>query len=314
MLKGVGGLFTVLNDAGDAPLSGRRINVRARGNLRGDDRLLPGDLVETEVEGSGEVFSSGTGAELAGAAIRSVLPRKNCFIRPPMANLDRLFIILAATRPDPSELIIDKLLSVCEYYSVEPVIVIGKCELDREKAKYFSDLYTKVGYKTFVLSCAEGEGVAEFADFVKTELPGTLSAFAGASGAGKTTLMNALFPSLELRSGEVSRKTGRGRHTTRAVELYETDLGAGKFLIADTPGFSAIDFVSYDFLPFEALPDTMRDFLPYYKDCRWPDCSHTLERDCGVVMAVERGDVAKSRHESYCENYSLLKIKSKKWD
>ena len=315
LLKSTGGLFTVLLDAGDGPLSGRKIALRARGNLRADGGLLPGDRVT--VEYSDASLDAGGSAQKAGlpdASVAGIAPRKNCLIRPTMANLDRFYMILAATRPDPSTLVVDKLLSVCEYYRVEPVIVIGKCELDRAAAERYRKLYADVGYPVFVLSCETGEGVAAFADYVRSTPGGVLSAFAGASGAGKSTLLSRVFPDLCLRSGEVSEKTGRGRHTTRTVEIYDAQTENGTVLIADTPGFSAVDFSNYDFLPsVDVLPDTMRDFIPYYKDCRWPDCSHTKEADCGVILAVQAGKIARSRHESYVENYMLLRQKHK-WD
>lgn len=320
LTKSTGGLFWVLLDAGDGPLSGRKVALRARGNLRTEGGLLPGDRVTVEysessfVQTPDGVQTTEDKAGLYDASVTAVLPRKNTFIRPSMANLDRLYLILAATRPDPSTLVADKLLSVCEYYGVEPVIVIGKSELAPETAEHYRQLYAGVGYRTFVLSCETGEGVAAFVSYVKETPARLLSAFIGASGAGKSTLLGKIFPEYGLRSGEVSQKTGRGRHTTRTVEVYEARTADGTCLIADTPGFSAVDFVNYDFLPsVEVLPDTMRDFLPFYKDCRWPDCSHTKEEDCGVVRAVREGKIARSRHESYVENYMLLKQKHK-WD
>jgi len=324
LVKGSGGLFTVILDEGTTPLSGRRVDLRAKGTLRvkdlrhKDTGLLPGDRVLVSYSDSsfsscdaGVVYDDKAG--LPDGTIISCLDRKNSLIRPAMANLDRLYIVLAAARPDPSPSVIDKLISVCEYSDVEPVIVIGKKDLSPENTEKYKNIYEKVGYRVFALSCATGEGVDEFISFVRSTESGSLSAFAGASGAGKTTLLSKVFPDLDLRRGDVSVKTGRGRHTTRTVELYEAGTENGKCLIADTPGFSAIDFVNFDFLPFEALAGTMKEFLPYYEECRWPDCSHTKEEDCGVVRAVKAGKIAQSRFDSYVENYGLLKHKNK-WD
>ncbi len=319
VLKGVGGLFTVLCEPGDKLTEGRKLTVRARGSLRSGGKLLIGDRVKIELDG-GLLSKDGTGFDVSddksgvsGAAITDILERKNTFIRPPMANLDMLFIVVSSARPDPSTPVTDKLISVCEYYSVEPVIVIGKSELDPVVADEMKLIYTSAGYNTFVLSCAEGTGICEFREYLKRSACGMLSAFAGASGAGKTTLMNSIFPDLRLISGEVSRKNGRGKNTTRAVEIFDVSIDGFPVLIADTPGFTSIDFENFDFLPFEALPDTMREFRDYYADCRWPDCSHTKEKDCGIAIAVREGKIAQSRHENYISMYEILKNKNR-WD
>ncbi len=314
VLKLSGGLFTVRLDAGEDPLSGRRIECRARGSLRDRGGLLPGDRVEV-CYGESSFVAGGEGfvpvSDASGvpdAAISSVLPRKNTLIRPPMANLDILFVIIAAARPDPSLPAVDRLLASAEYRSVEPVIVITKRDLSPSSAATLADIYTKAGYPVF-LTQAEESPDAGLTGWLEKELPGHTAAFAGVSGAGKSTLLNRLFPELGLVSGEVSRKTGRGRQTTRTVELFEIGPEGSRGLIADTPGFSSIDFENFDFLPLEALPDCMREFRDCYENCRWPDCTHTGEADCGVAAAVREGRVAASRHDSYREMYSTLKAK-----
>jgi ribosome biogenesis GTPase len=174
-------------------------------------------------------------------------------------------------------------------------------------------IYRSAGYPVFPVSCRLGTGLGELRGYMERELPGTVAAFAGVSGAGKSTLMSALFPELRTEAGDVSRKTGRGRNTTRRIDLYPVSAGSGSFLLADTPGFSLIDFENFDFLPFAALPDTMREFGPYYGGCRYPDCSHTRERECAVARAAEEGRIAPSRRESYIAMYDILRNK-KSWN
>ncbi|MCQ2428045.1 MAG: ribosome small subunit-dependent GTPase A, partial [Clostridia bacterium] len=317
VLKSSGGLFTVRFASGDHPLSGARAECRARGSLKAGGKLLPGDIVEIcygdasfTLNSEGMTVPVDDSAGLPDAAVCAVSERRNCLIRPPMANLDLMIVIIAAARPDPSLPNIDRLLSSAEYYSLKTAIVITKCDLSAESADALFDIYgTKAGYPVFRVSADEEAGVKELSDWVSSELPGHSAAFAGVSGAGKSTLMNRLFPSLGLKSGEVSRKNGRGKQTTRTVELFEIPFGddvSEEGLVADTPGFSSIDFENFDFLPFEALPDTMREFRSFYDDCRWLDCTHTGEKDCGVAIAVREGKIAPSRHDSYREMYSIL--------
>jgi len=308
IMRASGGLFLVRLDRDGLPLSGETVKFRARGGLRGSGPVA-GDRVAvsyTEASVSGNL-GTGDSAGLPGGAVESVLERKNSLIRPQMANLDRLFLIIASASPDPSTLMTDKLLAACEYKNIEPCVIIGKCELEPRSAALLRDTYEKAGYPVFVLSCRTGEGVGALKDYLRSVPDGSLCAFSGASGVGKTTLLNTLFPGISLSEGEVSRKTGRGRHTTRVAELFEFSPGENSIFIADTPGFSMIDFEKFDFLPFEALPDCMREFRAVYPDCRWADCTHTGEKDCGVLAAVKDGRIAASRRESYLEMYASLK-------
>ncbi len=318
VLRGVGGLYYVKLDEGDTPLSGRTLLTRARGALRTPDggKLKVGDVAEfiytdnsfTVEDGIAVLKDDASG--LQDGAISAILPRKNTLIRPPLSNLDILVIVCASAAPAPATETIDKLLSVAEYHGIEAAIVIGKCELDPARAGALEKTYKGAGYPTFRLSCYEGEGISEFAEYIRTALPGKSAAFAGASGVGKSTLINALFPEMKLAAGEVSRKIARGKHTTRQAELFPLDIGG---FLADTPGFSMIDFENFDFFPFEALEDTMRDFREYYGECRYQDCSHTKEEGCAVLAALERGEIAPSRHESYLAMYRALKAKPR-WE
>lgn len=310
LIKGIGGLYEVLLDAGETPASGKRIEARAKGNFRHEGaQPLVGDRVRVQYDDtavsdhvSGDNPKNKDGG---GAVVAEILPRKNALIRPPMANLDQLVLTVAAADPAPMTETVDKLISVAEFNGIEPVLVIGKAELAGDVAENLAKLYTAAGFAVFPLSARGGAGVPALREFLMRELPGKIAAFAGASGVGKSTLLHALFPEFETETGEVSRKIARGRHTTRRVELYPA---AGGFL-ADTPGFSMLDFVRFDFFTAKDLPDTMREFAPYLGHCRYTKCTHTKEEGCAVLAAVREGKIAKSRHDSFLSMYAALKDK-----
>lgn len=320
ILRGVGGLYLLELAKDGTPLAGKKINCRARGSLRSSDnrphttdKILVGDNVEVTYTSAsfstgedGAVVPQDDTSGLPDTAICNLLPRKNALIRPPLANLDLLFITCAAASPAPATDTIDKLLSVAEYYNIEAAVVIEKCELDPARANELTKIYKLAGYPAFPLSCVTGDGLEEFSQYIRQMMPGRTAAFAGASGVGKSTLINTIFPHLQLESGEISRKISRGKHTTRKVELFPTPEGGH---LADTPGFSMIDFENFDFFPFEALTDTMREFAPYLGKCRYDDCTHTREESCAVLAAVEEGKIARSRHENYLSMYEVLKNK-----
>lgn len=326
IIRGVGGIYSVALDGG------MTVSCRARGSLRASasaasgnsearlERPLTGDMVRVSL-------SDGAAERLAGrnagapderqarqsspqdgseAVICEIMPRRNALIRPPVANLDCIFAVCAAARPAPVLPTLDKLLSIAEHNGIEPVIVVGKCELNAECAAHMRDIYRRAGYPVFTLSCATGEGIPEFAEFAEKKFCGRVSAFAGASGVGKSTLLNTLFPSFELRTGGVSEKIGRGRHTTREAVLCPLPGGG---YIADTPGFSLLDLVNFDFFDLDDLPGTMREFVPCCKNCRYTDCTHTKEEGCAVLDAVSKGEIAPERHESYLAMYAELKSK-----
>ncbi len=318
VLRGVGGLYSVKLDEGDTPLSGKTLLTRARGSLRTPEggKLKVGDIAEFIYTDNSFTIENGIptpkddASGLQDGAISAILPRKNTLIRPPLSNLDILVIVCASAAPAPATETIDKLLSVAEYHGIEAAVVIGKCELDPQAADKLKKTYKSAGYPTFSLSCYEGEGIAEFSDYIRSALPGKSAAFAGASGVGKSTLINALFPEMKLEAGEISRKISRGKHTTRQAELFPLEIGG---FLADTPGFSMIDFENFDFFPFDALPDTMREFREHYGECRYMDCSHTKEEGCAILEAIERGEISKSRHDSYLSMYYTLKAKPR-WE
>lgn len=293
----LGGLYTVRVQDGDGY---RDIGCRARGIFRHSNvSPLVGDIVALDLS-EGE----------DNAVIDEICDRKNSLIRPPLANLDVVFVTMAAKSPAPMPDMTDKLTAILEHNDITPVIVIGKCELDRENAESLRDAYSKAGYDVFVLSCATGEGIEEIKAYIDTRLDGKIAAFAGASGVGKSTLMNKLFPELSLDTGDVSRKTARGKHTTRAVNLFSISDNA---FLADTPGFSMLDFDRFDFFDLENLPLCFPEINQRIGECKYTKCTHIKEEGCAIVSAVKRGEVAKTRHESYVLLYDILKNKHK-WD
>lgn len=309
--ENVGGLYSVsLDNDSDAPLSGKEISCSARGVLRHrEERPKVGDRVKITYSDhsfsviDGSAVPSENGADIY---LTEICERKNVFIRPPVANLDYLFLVLSSRSPQTLPLVADKMISISEHNRVEPVIIVSKCDLDKKSADELYTIYKNAGFSTYTVSSEEGSGIAELSsDIEKMLSDGRIAAFAGASGVGKSTLMNKLFPHLGLQTYAVSRKTERGRHTTRAVTLYPV---YGGFL-ADTPGFSMLDFERFDFFTKDELLDTFRDFKDYTDNCRYADCTHTKEEGCAVLEAVRQGKISASRHESYLDMYNVLKQK-----
>ena len=295
IIHGVGGLYSV-RDA-----DGQVFSCRAKGTFRKKGLTpLAGDVVSIRPpEVSGEEYF-----------IESISERKNSLIRPPMANLTTLFVTFAPKDPEPSTLYLDKLLSIAVFNRINPVVVITKSDLSTNLVEKYVDIYEKAGFPVFVCSSEEKSGIDALASYIRN-LKG-ICAFAGASGVGKSTLMNALFPSLSLDTGGLSEKISRGKHTTRCVTLYpmselmeNADPAA---YIADTPGFSMLDFIEFDFYALEDLPHCFPEFEKYLADCRYTDCSHTKESpaDCAVAAAIANGEIAKERHDSYLSIYADL--------
>lgn len=316
ILKGVGGLYTVrLLDDRILPV-GSLIQCRARGSFRHEHLTpLPGDRVSLLYSDavSPNRPKSSKETEHTNFVIDQIEDRRCALIRPPLANLDILFITMASAAPTPILTTVDKLISIAEFNRIEPVVVITKNELQPEYAQELYDLYTQAGFTCFSVSAEAHMGIEPLQAFIDEQLHHRIAAFAGASGIGKSTLMNRLFPQLQLSTSEISRKIERGRHTTRQVELFplsdESDCG----YLADTPGFSMLDFERFDFFSKEDLPETMREFLPLIGECRYTKCSHTKEEGCAILDAVQQGRIAPSRHASYVELYEVLKQK-KKWN
>ena len=291
VVKGLGGLYEVLCEG-----TKERIACRAKGVFRHEDKkLLIGDNVEIEMGGAEQTV------------ISSILPRKNQLIRPPLANLDMLFVVVALASPSPVLSTVDKLIAIAEHNGIEVVLIFTKTDLCSSEC--YESLYKKIGYDVFSVSSSTGEGIPELKRFVEEKLTGGVcAAFAGASGVGKSTLLNSLFPTLTLQTGEISRKIERGKHTTRHVEIFEIASEKGEGFLADTPGFSLLDFMHFDFFTLDELLPCFRD-LAAYGGCRYSDCTHTKEEDCAIAQAVKRKEIAESRHECYKELYEILKKK-----
>ena len=286
VVKGLGGLYEVRTDSGEL------LQCRARGVLRREEgKVLIGDCV---------TFSEEAGT----LVIDGIAPRKNSLIRPPLANLDFLYIVAAATRPAPVCETLDKLLAIAEHNGIAAVLVITKEDLDKTAAEKLRDIYSLAGYPVFLID-GEASRAALLAHIEASVAGGKTAALAGASGVGKSTLMNRLFPSLALATGDISQKIQRGKHTTRHVELFPIFGG----YVADTPGFSLLDFLHFDFFDLSELFDGFREFAPHLAGCRYADCTHTRESECGITLAVNEGKIAKSRHESYVTLYDTLKAK-----
>lgn len=301
VVKGLGGLYVTRIVDGD---SVSYLSSYAKGNLKRDDeKILVGDDVVLALDDDTP----------DSVVISEILPRKNSLIRPPLANLDYLFIVFAAKKPSPVLETVDKLISIAEHNSIEPVIVVTKEDMDGNRAEEYISLYKKVGLSAFSTSSKCGTGIDELSTYISENLrDGKSAAFAGASGVGKSTLMNTLFPGLALATAEISHKIERGKHTTRHVEIFDIGKGKGAGLLADTPGFSLIDFERFDFFMLDDLLPTFRELRPYVGKCRYSDCSHVGEGsdECAVMRAVASGEVSQTRLESYRSIYKILYKKS----
>ena len=311
IIKGVGGLYHVkLSNTPSLPTGldpNTTVTCRAKGAFRHENVTpLVGDIVSLELE------QTGNSSRDAGAMISDILPRSNALIRPPLANLDIMFVTLAAAKPAPVLETVDKLICILEHHHITPVVVVTKYDANPAYAQELCQIYRTAGFDTFCTSSKDAYGIQKIHAYIKQHCEGKVSAFAGASGVGKSTLLNALFPSLALNTGEISRKIERGKHTTRTVELFDMP-GTEQGYIADTPGFSMLDFARFDFFSKADLPLTMREFAPYLGQCRFTKCSHTKEQGCAILEAVRRGEIPPSRHASFVAIYDVLKNKHD-WD
>ena len=266
----------------DVQIPGRLISCRARGILRREGNSpLTGDMVEITVErGKGMV--------------EKILPRKNSFVRPAVANVDALVVFAANVNPITEPFLIDRVAAIAGDQEVPVYLCVNKCDLD--PAVDLVRIYKNAGFPVICTSAETGEGVEELRRLLK----GKLTAFTGNSGVGKSSILNRLCPELALPTGEVSEKLGRGRHTTRHVELYA--LGEDTY-VADTPGFSSFDTDQMDVILKENLQYAFPDFGRYIGSCQFHDCSHRKEPGCAVRAALESGQIEKTRYDSYLRLY-----------
>ena len=266
---------------------GEVLTCRARGKFRKEGiSPLVGDLVEVRELGGNEGF------------VERILPRRNAFARPAVANIDQLVVIASGAIPKTDPFLIDRVAAIAALKGCEVIILLNKCDLDTADSLY--EIYHASGFQTLRVSAETGEGLAE----LKPLLTGKLSAFTGNSGVGKSSILNALDPDFHIQVGEVSEALGRGRHTTRHVELFRLAFGAE---IVDSPGFSSFETEELNLELKHRLPETFREFAPYLDDCRFVGCSHTKEKGCAVLEAVRKGEIQKSRHASYLRLHEELK-------
>lgn len=285
--KGIGGFYYVETAQGVYASKARGL-FRKRGQTP-----LVGDRVEIEVthEGDKEAY------------ITSICPRKNALIRPPVSNLERLFIVAALHNPPPSTLMIDKLIAICEKKGIEPVVVLNKADLGETPA--LEQTYRRAGFAVVVASALEPRGIEQLRELIRDRL----CAFAGHSGVGKSSLLNLLAPQAMAEVGSLSERLERGKHTTRHVEIFDCAGG----LLADTPGFGDISIERFEPVYKEELFSCFREFAPCFGKCRFSGCQHDKEPGCAVKQAVQDGEIAASRYESYLS--MLYDVKDiKEWE
>ena len=269
------------------------LQCRARGKFRRQGlNPLVGDWAEALPLGNGE------------GMIEAIEPRKNQFDRPAAANIDQLVIIASGAIPVTDPYLIDRISAIAALKGCQILVVLNKCDLDAAEELY--RLYRASAIPVLRISAATGEGMQE----LRAAISGKLNAFTGNSGVGKSSILNSLLPELALPVGEVSKALGRGRHTTRHVELFS--LGNDTYVI-DTPGFSSFETDELNFELKERLPETFPEFAPYLGNCRFVGCKHVKEKGCAVLEAVKRGDIPTGRHKSYVRLYEELK-NLKNWE
>ncbi len=279
--KQTGRIVKSLSGFYDVQTGDKVITCRARGNMRRTGMSpLVGDMVDISVE-------KGKGM------VEAIHPRKNCFVRPAVANLDLLVVFAANVNPVTEPFLIDRVAAIAGDQEVEVCICVNKCDMD--PAADLTAIYRNAGYTVIQTSAETGLGVEE----LRQLLQGKFAAFTGNSGVGKSSILNALDANLHLPVGEVSEKLGRGRHTTRHVELYKI----GEALIADTPGFSSFDTDQMEVILKENLQYAFPEFGKYLGKCQFRDCSHRKEPGCAVTTALATGEIGKSRYESYLRLY-----------
>ena len=284
IIKGIAGFYYIQTANG-------LLETKAKGIFRKRGVTpLPGDVVDLEEQEGSWVVSA-------------IHERKNSFVRPAIANVDVFFLIVSTTQPVPSTRVIDQLLTIALDKGAEVMLVVTKTDLS--DGGELVRLYRSSGIPAIVANAETGEGV----DIIREKIAGNVCVFCGNSGVGKSTLLNAVLPDVQLETGEISKKLGRGRHTTRQVELFAACGG----LIADTPGFSSLDLERAAPIPKENLQYAFPEMEPYLMQCRFTGCSHTCEKGCAVRQAVEEGKIAQSRYQSYQMMYEQAKARNE-WE
>lgn len=280
ILKAIGGFYYVRCED-------KEYECKARGSFRkSGDSPVAGDRVR--INSPKEGFAS----------IEEILPRKNKLKRPAIANIDNLVIVCSTVDPEPNYLVIDKMTAAAVNNQMRPIVVVSKNDL--KSGEKTAEIYSGAGISVF---CTSANGAKGDEDKLKEFLRGSVTAFTGNSGVGKSTLLNRLFPGLSLETGEISQKLGRGRHTTRVVELFDLD----GCLVADTPGFSTVDLQRYEMIDKSRLQFCFPEFESHIGKCMFTSCTHTCEKGCSVLEAVHCGEISQSRHNSYVSMYNEVK-------
>lgn len=290
--KNQGTIIRALSGFYDVDTGHGIVRCRARGKFR-KEKITPlvGDRVIFQTSGDQ-------------GYVQELLPRKNCFVRPAVANVDALVMLASQVNPITEPFLIDRVAAIAAVQQVELILVLNKCDLDMAEDLYA--IYQNTGMQLFRLSAKTGEGVEP----LRKQLAGKLAAFTGNSGVGKSSLLNCLYPEAQMAVGEVSEKLGRGRHTTRHIELFSLPDGTR---IMDTPGFSAFDTDQMDLGAPENLSLAFPEFAPYLGTCRFDDCAHVKEKGCAVLEALSQGKIHPSRHASYVRLYEKAK-EVKAWE
>ena len=285
IIKALSGFYYVQTEDGV-------VECRARGRFRRQDQSpLVGDFVRITRQGDKGV-------------LEALLPRKNAFIRPAVANIDQLVVLASCAIPVTEPFLIDRVLAIAQLQNVPALVVVNKDDL--APAQPLAEIYRRAGVPVLVTSAETGEGI----EALREALAGKLSCLTGNSGVGKSILLNRACPQLQLPVGEVSEKLGRGRHTTRHIELYS--LGSNTF-VADTPGFSAFDTERMELVHKEQLQYAFPEFAPYLGHCQFPDCAHRKEPGCAVRKALAEGKIGQTRYSSYERLYELAS-QLKEWE
>lgn len=284
IVRGIAGFYYVATEHGI-------VECRARGKFRKDNITpLVGDIVEIQMINDSEGY------------ILNILPRKNELIRPPIANVDQAIIVFAIAKPEINRVLLDKMIVLAESNDIEPIICINKVDLKEDREAFdLVTIYQKIGYKAVTTSVVTKDGIKELKSYLKDKV----SFFAGPSGVGKSSLINSIQSNIKLKTGEVSEKLLRGRHTTRSVELLSLDFGG---YVLDTPGFTALtlDIDNQD------LRYYFREFLELQRGCKFSSCLHVNEPDCNIIKAVKEGLIDKNRYLSYLSLLKELKEKEKR--
>ena len=287
VIKSLGGFYYVKDK------NNNEYECRARGLFRNKSiKIIVGDYVTVDLQEENKGY------------IVSVDDRKNSLVRPPIANIDALVLVNSVVDPKPNLFVLDKLIAISEFNNIEPVVCFTKIDLASHEE--YSQIYKNAGFKVFCVNNKTKDGTKELIEY----LSGKVCAFSGNSGVGKSSLLNAIDSNLNIKTGDTSQKLGRGKHTTRHTELFEIN---NNTYIADTPGFSAIETEKFQVILKEDLASCFREFAPYIDNCRFTGCSHTKEKGCAVLDALNNGKISASRHESYLAMYEDAK-QIKEWE